>query len=244
MSTSTIGVVGGMGPEATNRFLSLITSFTPARKDQDHIPVIAFSNAAIPSRVDALDGGCESPLAEMIRTGRVLEQAGAHFLTMPCNIAHHFIDDLRCGVSVPVLDMIECTIDLMMRELPGLSKVGILSATPTHRLYRKRLLERDCSLVAPDDGDQESVMDAIYGESGIKCGYIDEPAARLDRVAEKLLQQGADVIVAACTEVSVALLASRPDYPLVDSLQVLAEVSVSKALSGFGLPLPAVSVKA
>lgn len=235
MTTSTIGVLGGMGPEATNRFLSLITSFTPAKKDQDHIPVIAFSNAAIPSRVDALNGRSESPLAEMLRTGRVLEQAGAHFLTMPCNIAHSYIDDLRYGVSVPVLDMIDLTIDFMVHELPGLSKVGILSATPTHSLYKKRLQDKDCLLIPPDNVDQQSVMDAIYGTGGIKCGFIDEPAACLASVAEHLLQRGADVIVAACTEVSVALLERPPDYPFVDSMQVLAEVSVKKARSGFGL---------
>ncbi len=242
MSSSTIGVVGGMGPEATNRFMSLITAFTPSRRDQDHIPVIAFSNCAIPSRVDALNGDAESPLPEMIRTGRVLEQAGANFLTMPCNIAHHFIDELRCGVSVPVLDMIGCTIEFMLRELPDLKSVGILSATPTHGLYSARLRERDRVLIAPNGADQTRVMDAIYGPGGIKCGYIDKPAATFDQIAQNLLEQGADVIVAACTEVSVALLERRPDYPFVDSMQVLAEESVQKALSGFGLPVGTVGI--
>lgn len=236
MTTSTIGVIGGMGPEATNRLCTLITAFTPVSCDQEHIPVIAYSNSKIPGRVDALSGTGASPVPELIRTARVLEQAGAHFLIMPCNIAHYFIDDLRCGVQLPLLNMIEETVKFLLEELPGLGSVGILSATPTHDLYRRQLKTHKVSLIAPSSSDQELVMESIYSSHGIKCGYIDEPAAALNGAAQRLLQQGADVILSACTEVSVALAERPVQYPFVDSLQVLAEVSVDRALAGFCAP--------
>lgn len=236
MSTSTIGVVGGMGPEATNRFCSFVTALTPVRRDQDHIPVIAFSNSAIPSRLDALRGTGVSPVPELIRTARVLEQAGAHFLTIPCNIAHFFIDDIRCGVSLPILNMVEETVNLLVKELTGLSRVGILSSSPTQNLYRGYLAQQGCSLITPNEVDQAAIMSAIYGANGIKCGYTREPAALFTDVSQRMIEAGADVVVAACTEVSVAMLEMEPQFPFVDSMQVLAEAAVEKALSGFGLP--------
>ena len=50
----TIGVLGGMGPEATNQLCALITANTAASRDQDHIPVITYNNSRIPERVRSL----------------------------------------------------------------------------------------------------------------------------------------------------------------------------------------------
>ena len=78
----TIGILGGMGPEATNRLAELITLVTPAARDQDHIPVITYNNPRIPSRVEAIIHGGPSPAAELIRTAQVLERSGAGLLVM------------------------------------------------------------------------------------------------------------------------------------------------------------------
>lgn len=233
--TSTIGVIGGMGPEATNRFCSLVTTFTSVSCDQEHIPVIAFSNPTIPSRVEALQGTGVSPVPELIRTARVLEQAGADFLVMTCNIAHHFIDDIRLGVRIPVLNMIEETARALVTELPAVKSVGILSSTPSQNLYRRHLEDAGCQLLTPTDADQNLVMEAIYGAAGIKCGYMDLPAQHLHAVAERLIDHGADIIISACTEVSVVMLESPPAYPVIDAMQTLAEVAIEKALSGYGI---------
>lgn len=49
MST-TIGIMGGMGPLATIDLMKKIISHTPAIKDQDHLHVIADNYPQIPDR--------------------------------------------------------------------------------------------------------------------------------------------------------------------------------------------------
>lgn len=58
----TVGVIGGMGPEATVDFLRRLVARTPARDDADHLRVLVDNNPKIPSRIAALiEGTGEDP---------------------------------------------------------------------------------------------------------------------------------------------------------------------------------------
>jgi aspartate racemase len=234
---STIGILGGMGPEATNRLCALITAHTPVGKDQDHIPVITFNNSLIPDRVSAAYGGGESPVPEMIRTARVLEAAGADFLLMPCNLAHLFLAEVQAGVQVRILDMIEETAAHIARHYPQSREAGILASTPTLEsgLYHRSFQKHGKRLVAPGAEEQAGrVMKAIYGSEGIKCGYKDEPRALLTGAAERLVAAGAEMIIAGCTEVSLVLSSDNSPFTVIDPLEIIARVAVARAGRGDG----------
>ncbi len=72
-----IGILGGMGPEATLDLFQKIIKNTKAVRDQDHIRVLIDSNPKIPDRTRAILGSGENPLPLMIETARNLERAGA-----------------------------------------------------------------------------------------------------------------------------------------------------------------------
>jgi len=232
---STIGVLGGMGPEATNRLCALITALTPAAGDQDHIPVITYNNSLIPERVGATSGKTESPVPEMVRTARILEQAGAQMLLMPCNLAHHFIREVRAGVRIPVLDMIEETVNFAVTQYPQLRKVGLLASTPTVKLglYEKSFAKQGRVVLSPSVREQEAkVMEAIYGKRGIKSGSKTGPRILLMEAARQLVAKGAELIIAGCTEISLVLKPRGVPFVIIDPLEVVARVAVERAISG------------
>lgn len=237
-SVSTIGVLGGMGPEATNRLCALITACTHVSKDQDHIPVITYNNSLIPPRVGAISGLSESPVPEMVRTARVLEQAGADMLVLPCNLAHYFIDEVQREVQIPILNMIEETVRFIIAGHPAFRTVGLLASTPTikHGLYERSCAAHQIAVLTPDDAAQEAlVMEAIYGERGIKCGYKDEPRSLLTEAAQQLSMKGAQLIIAGCTEVSLVLgQDEQSSFQVVDPMEMMARVAVEKARAGYG----------
>jgi len=221
-----------MGPEATNQLCALITAHTPVGKDQDHIPVITFNNSLIPDRVRAAYGGGESPVPEMIRTARVLEQAGANFLLMPCNLAHLFWRDVQAAVDIPILNMIEETVGYISEHYPQCRQAGILASTPTLQsgLYHQSFQKHGKRLLAPGANEQaEKVMKAIYGAEGIKCGYKDEPRVLLTGAAERLASAGAEMIIAGCTEVSLVLTSGNSPFTVIDPLEIIARVAVARA---------------
>ncbi|MDX6693846.1 MAG: aspartate racemase [Blastocatellia bacterium] len=234
-NVSTIGVLGGMGPEATNRLCALITALTPVAKDQDHIPVITYNNSLIPDRVGAADGLSESPVPEIVRTARVLERAGADLLVMPCNLAHLFIEEAQREIRIPILNMIEETVRHVIATQPTLSRVGLLASAPTirHRLYESSFARHQRVVLTPETAAQQAlVMEAIYGERGIKRGHKDEPRALLMEAAQQLFSEGAELIIAGCTEVSLVLSEGQVAFPVVDPLEVVARVAIERARAG------------
>jgi aspartate racemase len=234
---STIGILGGMGPEATNRLCALITALTPASKDQEHIPVITFNNSLIPERVGAIAGRTTSPVPEMIRTARVLERAGADMLLMPCNLAHYFINEVQREIRVPLLDMIDETVRFVVAKYPDVRRVGLLASTETikHGLYHNSFANYQRDVLSPDATEQESkVMKAIYGREGIKSGHKEGPRKLLMEAALKLEAEGAQLMIAGCTEVSLVLEQNQLPFAVVDPMEVIARVAIEKARAGYG----------
>jgi aspartate racemase len=229
----TIGVLGGMGPEATNQLCALITANTAVSRDQDHIPVITYNNSRIPDRVKAVNGGALSPAPEMSRTAQVLERAGADLLLMPCNLAHFFIADVQASVRIPVLNMIEETVNFTVENYPQCRRVGLLASTPTIEcgIYERAFRKHDKHLLVPDAEEQaDKVMRAIYGSEGIKCGHKTRPRNLLKDAAERLVERGAELIIAGCTEVSLVLSQKNSPFNVIDPLEIMARVAVAHAV--------------
>ena len=80
MGEKVIGILGGMGPEATAELFYRIVNATPVERDQDHPRTIIYSNSKVPDRTSAITKNGESPMPEMLMAARSLERAGADFL--------------------------------------------------------------------------------------------------------------------------------------------------------------------
>jgi len=105
-----VGVIGGMGPDATVDFMSRVIAFTEATRDQDHVRMLVDNNPAVPCRQEALLRDGKDPGPVLAGMARGLETAGADFLVMPCNTAHAFADVVRDAVSIPLLSIVDTTV--------------------------------------------------------------------------------------------------------------------------------------
>ena len=127
-----IGILGGMGPEATLDLFRCIIDLTPARRDQDHIRVLIYSNPKIPDRTKAIVAGDESPVPQLVDSALLLEKSGAGIIAMPCNAAHHYLPEVRRMIHIPFLDMIEETSRQLRIRLPRVKKVGLIASIGTY----------------------------------------------------------------------------------------------------------------
>jgi len=225
-----IGILGGLGPEATAELFIRIIKATPAKRDQDHIPIIIFNNPKIPDRTAAILYGGESPLIELIKTAQRLERAGADFIIMPCNTAHYYYDELKSSVKIPFLNMIELTAEYVAKVYPNVKFVGLLATTGTVKtgLYQKFFEKYGFKIIVPSDEDQRIVMSGIY--DGVKAGNLDLGRKLLLDIANKLIDKGSELMILGCTEVSVVIKSGDLRVPVVDPLQILAEEAVKFAL--------------
>jgi len=226
-----VGVIGGMGPEATAYLFLKIVRNTPAEVDQDHLHILIDNDPSVPDRTDAILHGGVSPLEMLISMGRKLVQMGADFLVMPCNTAHYYIDELRKNLPVPFLSMMEETLFELKSSFVLGSKVGILATDGTLQagVYDK-VVGKYFELVKPPAVEQRRVMSAIY--DGVKAGNVSYAREILIGVSESLASAGCKVIIEGCTEIPIAMEGVDVGIPLIDTLEVLARASVKFATEG------------
>ena len=228
----TIGILGGMGPEATAYFFTLIIRSTRAETDQEHIPVVIYSHPEVPPRTDAVLGEGPSPLPFLLEGVRVLKVAGADFIVMPCVTAHHFYNQILAEVRVPFLNLVDETILYALRKVPEMKKAGLISSTGTlkSRLFHEAFAREGVDIVEPADEEQAQVMEAIFGKDGIKAGFTSGKSKEIiHNTAQTLIGRGAEAVIAGCTEVPLVLKEGDIDVPLIEPLQILAEVCILKA---------------
>jgi len=232
MSEKVIGILGGMGPEATVDCFTKILENTPARKDQDHLRLIVDSNPKVPDRTEAILGKGESPVPALVEGVQRLERAGADFAIIPCVSAHFFLEELRRTAKLPILSLLDAVADRIKERHPDFAKIGLLGTTGTIEggMFHRRLSEDGIESIAPDKDDQGTVMAAIYDVKDAGAARSrPEISADVISVAERLVACGAQGIVAACTEIPLVLSQKDLSVPYFDSLLVLARAAIRRA---------------
>jgi len=222
----TIGIVGGVGPEASNKFCELLIENQHATRDQDHLPFIHFCNPQIPDRTDFIMGHGQDPTPKIVETCKTLEKAGADFLVIPCNTAHFFLSRVQDKVTIPIVDMTKVLVKNVMEENPFMKRIGILATTGSMKagLYQKYFKEVGVEAFFPNMEDQEKlVMGAIYGEKGIKAGNKIEGRKKLLCVAQKLINNGAESLILGCTEIPLVLNDNDFNIRLFDPMDLVAK---------------------
>ncbi len=231
MSEQKLGVLGGMGPQATQMFYQMVLDRTDAARDQDHLPTLILSDTGMPDRTAAiLSGDTEGLYQRLLADAAMLETCGCTAIAIPCNTSHYFVDRLQGDVGVPIVHMIRETAAALAAQ--GKKRPAVLATEGTIRsgLYQKECARLGMVAYAPDEATQKLVTSIIYDE--IKQGEKGsrEKFAHIDKA---IRAAGCDCAILACTELSVfAVYHTLPPYYL-DAMMVLAEESVKRC----GYPL-------
>lgn len=226
-----LGVLGGMGPLATADFMRKLTELTPASRDQDHVPVLVYSNPQVPDRSTAIMGKGESPLPALLDGIARLQDAGAEAIAIPCNTAHYWYDEMIAASRVPILHIVGSVCEALRRKGIAGGTVGVMGTAGTLHtgIYQDYLQRSGYACVLPSETEMaELVMPGIVS---VKAG--DVPAAKrvLSDAARHLAERGAQMVVLGCTEIPLALADASPEAAAryVDSTAALAQACLAWA---------------
>ncbi len=228
-SPRSLGILGGMGPLATVDFLDKLVRATPAGSDQAHIPLLVRFCPEVPDRVGALLHGTTSPAPALVAAALALQGCGVQALAMACNTAYAWYDDLSEALSIPVLHIVDSTLQCVDDLQLGSVGVGLLATSGTLQagIYRRRAT--GAAWIEPSAQVQASCVAA--GIRAVKTGQHDLARRLLREAAGHLVERGAGVLVMGCTEVPLALTETDAGVPLVDSTDALAQACVRWALA-------------
>ena len=241
-----LGVIGGMGPEATAYFYDEVVRHTQAARDQEHLDMVVLSVASMPDRTRAIQTGDDAALlAKMARCTAELEHLGCAHIAIPCNTSHFFYEKIQAATPVPIIHMPrEAARYAAAGAVAGergfdpaasaglfgspISRIGIMGTdgTVSSGVYARACEAVGVEAVVPSPERQRDVMALISDD--VKAGR-DPHLYRFERALEELVERGCDRVILACTELSV-LKRYREMPPLVlDAMDVLVRESIVRS---------------
>lgn len=223
-----IGVLGGLGPAASVDFYAKVVELSAAAgaaADQDHVRLVIDADPEVPNRNASVAGAGESSAPALVAKALRLKAAGAEVLAMACNAAHAYQSDIEAASGLRLISIVDEAVAAVARHTPAGGGVGVLAAAGTldSGLYRSALSRQGFSAIEPEGELRERFMALLYR---IKAGDTGEAASsEMAAIAAALIERGARVLVAGCTEVPLVLSSEDVPVPLVDaSLELAAAV--------------------
>jgi aspartate racemase len=226
-----IGILGGMGPEATIDLFQKIVQLTPAKQDQEHLRIIIDNNPKIPDRTKSILYGNENPLPELIKTAQTLEKAGVDFIIIPCNTAHYYYHEIQKMVNIPILNMIQETALYIHHTFPFLKNVTLFATKGTYQagLYQTYLNALGIKILIPKEEEQHQLMEIIYR---IKAGWdLNLLKREIIEIARLQIRKGAQGVISGCTEIPLVLKDGNLEIPIIDPTFILAQKAIDKAMN-------------
>lgn len=220
-----IGVIGGLGPMATAKFMELVINNTKATCDQDNVDMLVCQYGSIPDRTAfILKESNENPLFKMIDAAKLLEREKVNYIVIPCNTASYFYEEIQKNVNIPVINIVEETINVCKEK--KYKKIGLMATNGTinSKIYEK--YGNDIEFFIPNEKVQKKVMSIIYDD--VKQNKIPDKEEFLS-IINYFKENNCDGVIGGCTEISVALNELKIDLKnenIVDSLLVLAKKTI------------------
>ena len=202
-----LGIIGGMGSRAGAVFFQKVIDYSPAIADQDFLEIILHNNSLIPDRTKAIVYNEVSPVPELIRSVKILEQNKVDAIFLSCITSHFFYELFSIHTKAIFIHPVKVAVEHVLKEYKQVKNVGLLATTGTIQsmLFHKEFSKHGIQVITLEPKDQEECfMKSIYMENGLKSSHISKDAKSLllDCVY-KMKELDVDLILGGCSELSI-----------------------------------------
>lgn len=227
-SKKIIGVLGGMGPQASAEFYRILIEKSTQEfqlASNDDFPEIVIDSIPVPDFISNTKNMHEARTLLLDRVKR-LNAFGVGQLCIPCNTAHLLIDDLRQVSSVPIVSILE-----QMRKVvenKGYKNVGLFASPTTLRMNLYDVFPKDIRVIPADEEIRSKLNTIIRGViSGKDRATLRK---KLTDIAVPFIKTHAiDALILGCTELPLVAPIGL-SVPVISSLDVLASSVLGNAI--------------
>lgn len=227
----TIGLLGGMSWESSIEYERLINEGVRARLGGSHSADLIVRSYDF-ARIEALQEAGDWEAAGELLAGdaRVLQDAGAELVVLCTNTMHLLADRIEAAITVPFLHLADATAAAV--RAAGVTRVALLGTryTMEHGFYADRLRRHGLEVLVPDEPDRTAVHDVIYGEL-VRGVVRDSSRSAYLQVIDRLVERGAEGVIAGCTEIELLVAAGDVSVPYFPTTRLHAEAAVVAALA-------------
>lgn len=227
MKNKIIGIIGGMGPEASAYFYKLLIYH--AQKDfkvdkNEDFPEIFLDSIPVPDFITSQERE-EEALNMLIARVKMMDKLPISFFCMACNTGHLLLDQLKKQTNKPFVSLLEEVPKFIKKQ--KIKKVGLLATPITIRtgLFNELLEKKGIEVIVPKNGDVDLlgniILETIAGKNMEKNKIL------VQHIARRLLDRGAQAIVESCTEIPL-IFPKQHLIPVFDTLEILASAVLHK----------------
>ncbi len=219
-----IGVLGGIGPEATGEFYCKLIKKMQERdliRNNTDFPQIIINSIPAPELI--YDYISDEDLKPYIKGLKELDRFEVDFIVMICNTIYLYYHRLQKEIKTPILDLRQELQNTL--HIKRIKSVLILGTPNTIKqgLYRFKGIKS----FEPNKKEIRQLTKAIFNFN--KGLNKKEQIKIVKEICNKYLSKGADTVILGCTEFAVML----KDYniPKIDTIDILVEATIKEFLS-------------
>ncbi len=228
----TIGLLGGMSWESSIEYERIINTEVRKRLGGVHsadLLIRSYDFEAI-EQLQARDDW-EAAGNLLATDARRLQDAGAALIVLCTNTMHIVADEIEAAIDVPFIHLADTTATAV--KAAGVEKVALLGTrfAMEKDFYRGRLESHGLEVIVPDAAGRTIVHDVIYDEL-VQGRIVAGSRARYLKIIDKLVAEGAQGVIAGCTEIELLVTADDLAVPYFPTTMLHAMAVVNEALAG------------
>ncbi len=224
----TIGIIGGLGPEATvDYYNGIINSFKNEKGDLFYPEIIIYSVNMSEFIGLMKEKKYDQAVDKVVEKAESLHRAGAEFIAITANTPHMLFDRITARSPLPLISIVEATCRECLRRgfrKPGLMGTGFtMNATFYQDVFKKSGIE----VILPSEEDKEIINHKLFSE--IELGIFREDTRQLliNITGKMVSTDGIDSMILGCTE--LPLILTSPEYagiPMLNTTKIHVDAIV------------------
>lgn len=220
----TIGMIGGLGPEATIDYYKRIVDFFHERNQSLSSPEIVICSVDISRLFRLVDEQRWNSLVEWLVEKIVsLKNAGADFAAISANTPHIVFDQIQAQSPLPLISIVDATLE--SAKAKGFTRLGLLGTrfTMQSNFFGERFAKENVAVVVPNDDEQSLIHEKLVNE--IELGIFTEPTRQqlLTIVENMRVRENIDAIILGCTELPLILNEAPAEISFLNTTAIHVE---------------------
>ena len=202
-----IGILGGMGTQAGLDFCNKLAKLNRGKIDQNYPLFLLYNKSNIPDRKLNLKK-YNKVLKSLLDGCKFLERNKCKFVSIPCNTAHYWYEDLKKRTNIPILNMPETVYLNTKKNCKKNSKIGLLATETTIKTgVYSRYFNKNYNLILPPKVLQITSVNRSI--KLIKMGKTKEAERALRKAINYMIKINCKKIILGCTELPIAVFAFK-----------------------------------
>ena len=228
MQRNKVGIIGGLGYISTTEYYRKIIEKSMDYTKSNDYPELLITSLNMTDILDFIEREAYEQLAwYLYRCVQNLKKAGADFAIIASNTPHIVFDKLSRMSPIPLISIIDVTIDEITRC--GYKNVLLTGTAFTMRnpFYRVKLISHGINCIVPDNAEIDAIHNIIFPE--LENGIVNEQKkADFIAVCEKYAARGAEAVILGCTELPLLLKDGDVSIPVINTMELHIEETVRK----------------